>query len=113
MDTVLSVLLRPVERAVGQANQLAAVRCLSRERCDAGRDGDRAHVLELEGGDAIEYRRRGLDGFRLVVCGQQERELVAAQAEGLTVLAERGRDLREDVVAGRMAEEVVDALEVV
>ena len=44
---------------------------------------------------------------------KQERELVAAEAEGLAVLAQVGRDLREHAVAGRVSEEVVDALEVV
>ena len=54
-----------------------------------------------------------VDCLGLVVLGQEQGELVAAEAEGLAVLAERGREPREDAVAGRMAEEVVDALEVV
>ena len=47
-DAVLAVLLRPVERAVGEADQLVAVGAVLRERRDAGADGDRADLLELE-----------------------------------------------------------------
>ena len=57
----------------------------------------------------------GLDGRRGVL--EQHRELVAAQARGQVVLAQRGAqplgDRHEQRVAGCVAERVVDALEVV
>ena len=49
----------------------------------------------------------------LVAAGEQDRELVAAEPEGLAALAEVRRELREHLVAARMAEAVVDPLEVV
>ena len=45
--------------------------------------------------------------------GEQQRELVAAEPEGLAVLAEACADLGEHPVSDRVPEEVVDALEVV
>ncbi len=113
VDTVLAVLLRPVEGAVREADELAAVRCLSRERRDPRGDGYRADVIELDGCNALDDRGGRLDRRRLGAVGQQESELVAAQAERLTVLAQGRRKLGEDVVTGGVAEEVVDALEIV
>ncbi len=49
----------------------------------------------------------------LVSAREQERELVAAQAEGLTPLAQAGRHLGQDLVPGRMTVAIVDLLEVV
>ena len=54
---VLAVLLGPVEGAVGQTDELDAARRLGREGRDAGADGDRADVVELERGDAVDDRR--------------------------------------------------------
>src|SRR5688572_14612991 len=104
MDAVLAVLLRPVEGAVREANQLTAIRRLARKRGDTRRDRDRADVLEPEPGDPLDDRGSRVDRFALVVAGEQERELVAAQAERLAVLAQRGRHPREHSVAGRVAE---------
>ena len=45
--------------------------------------------------------------------GQEKRELVSSEPEGLAALAEARGDLREHAIADRMAEAVVDLLEVV
>jgi hypothetical protein len=110
---VLAVLLRPVERVVREPDQLPAVRGLAREGGDARADRDRPDVVDLERAHPADDRFRGPDPAALVVVGQQERELVAAQPEGLAVLAQVRCDLGEDVVPGRVAVQVVDALEVV
>ena len=49
----------------------------------------------------------------LVPAREQQRELVAPQAEGLATLTQAGRHLRQDLVTGRMPVPVVDLLEVV
>ena len=49
----------------------------------------------------------------LVAAGQQDRELVAAEPERLAALAQVRRQLGKHLVAGRVAEAVVDLLEVV
>ena len=110
---VLAVLLRPVERAVGEPDQRVALASVLRERGDAGADGDRAGRAELGLRDARDDRLRGRERQLLVHARQQHGELVAAEPERLAALAQPRRDLREDAVAGRMAELVVDALEVV
>ena len=51
--------------------------------------------------------------FVLVPAREQQRELVAPQAEGLATLTQAGRHLRQDLVTGRMPVPVVDLLEVV
>src|SRR5436189_5427126 len=48
---ILAVLLRPVERAVREADQLVAAVPLERERREAGADRDPADVVEVEHGD--------------------------------------------------------------
>ena len=74
-----------------------------------GRDGERAHGVEHRGGDRVGLLRRGLR--------QQDRELVAAQPGehvGLAqAAAQRVRHPHDQFVAGRVAERVVDRLEVV
>jgi hypothetical protein len=47
------------------------------------------------------------------VFGEEQREFVAAESEGLAALAEPCTDLREDAVPRRMPVAVVDPLEVV
>ena len=47
------------------------------------------------------------------MAGEEDRELVAAEPERLATLTQAGRDLREDSVARRVTEAVVDLLEVV
>ena len=112
-DAVLAVLLRPVERAVGQADQLVAVARVRRRGRDAHADRDRADLLELQRGDPLDDRRRRGQRAVLVVAGQEQRELVAAEPERLAGLAQPRREPREHAVAGRVAEAVVDPLEVV
>ena len=112
-NLVLAVLLRPVERAVGEPDQRVALASVLRERRDAGADGDRAVLADAPFADALDDRARDLECGGLVDAGEEERELVAAEPERLAALAEPGRDLREHAVAGRVAVLVVDALEVV
>ena len=76
-------------------------------------DGDGAHLLEVQRPDAVDDRLGGGEGLVLFVAGQQDGELVAAEPEGLSRLAEARRHARQDTVAGGMAEAVVDSLEVV
>ena len=113
VHTVATVLLGPVERAVGEADQLVAVERLLREAGDSGADGDRADQVELEPADPLHDRAGDRERLARVVLGQQKGELVAAEPEGLAVLAQLGRELGEEPVAFGMAVEVVDALEVV
>ena len=49
----------------------------------------------------------------LVNAGEQHGELITAEAEGLTALAQQPGYPRENPVAGRVTETVVDALEVI
>jgi hypothetical protein len=107
------VLLRPVEGAVGEADELVAAVSLNGERGEAGTDGDAADVAELRGSHALDDRLRCRKRKRLVVIDEQKRELVTAEAKRLTALAQARCDLREHAVARRMAEAVVDLLEVV
>ena len=113
VHAVPSVLLGPVQRAVGQADQLVAIERLLGEARDAGADGDRADEVELELADALDDRARDRERLARVVVGEQQRELVAAEPEGLAVLAQLRRQLGEQAVALGMPEQVVDPLEVV
>ena len=110
---VLAVLLRPVERAVGEADQRVALATVLRVGGDAGADGDRTDRAEIGFADAGDDRLGDRERDLLVGPGKQHGELVAAEAERLAALAQPRRDEREDAVAGRMAEAVVDPLEVV
>ena len=106
------LLLRAVERGVGELDQLDPVVRVRGYAAMPTLMLDGAEVAEAERGDAPDRTRRprppaprrGRD---------QDRELVAAEPERLAVLAEAGRELGEHLVADRMAEGVVDALEVV
>ncbi len=111
--TVLAVFLRPVERAVREADQLVAPDALHRIRRDAGADRQLADLLELRGTDALDDRARDRDAVVRVETGEEHRELVAAEPEALAALAQPRRDLAEHAVADRVAVAVVDVLEVV
>ena len=80
-----------------------------RVRPGRGRDGQRPHRFEHRGGDAVGLLGRGL--------GEQDRELVAAEPGEHVGLAQAAaqqlRDAHDQLVAGRVAERVVDRLEVV
>ena len=112
-DAVLAALLRPVERRVGEADQLVAADPVRREGGDPRADRDRADVLELHPRDAVDDRVAGCESGLLAVAGQEDGELVAAETERLTALAEAARHLRQHAVARGVAEAVVDPLEVV
>ena len=112
-NLVLAVLLRPVERAVGEPDQRVALAAVLGEGCDAGADGDRADRAEVALADARDDRLRDPERHVVLDARQQHGELVAAEPERLAALAQPGRDLREHTVTGRMAVLVVDALEVV
>src|SRR6184192_619457 len=109
-DAVLAVLLRPVERAVGEADQLVPTAALNRERRHAGADRDLLCPLELHVAEALHDRGRRRERRGLVVLGQQDGELVTSEPEGLAALSQACRELREDTVSGRMAVLVVDSL---
>src|SRR4051812_38485060 len=98
-NAVLPVFLCPVEGAVDQLEELVSLsRVLGRERY-AGADGDRAHSAELEARDPVDDRLRGGERLRSLVAGQEDGELVAAQAEGLARLPQSRCDLREHRIA--------------
>ena len=109
----LAPVLRGVERAVRDADKLAAVEPVVREDGDAGRHGQSFSVLELHRRDAVDDRSR--DGQRLALGapGQEQRKLVAAQPERLAPLPQSRRDLREHVVSDGMTVPVVHAFEIV
>src|SRR5207244_9036196 len=90
---VLAVLLRPVQRAVGEADELVAAVALHREGGEPSTHGHGADVVEVDRGYALHDRIRGCKRHPLVVIGEEQRELVAAEAEGLAALAEPGADL--------------------
>ena len=69
--------------------------------------------LELDRGDPLDDRLGRDPRTFLVAAGKQDRELVAAEPERLAALPEVRRQLGEHLVAARMAEAVVDPLEVV
>ena len=108
---VLAVLLRPVERAVGEADQLVAADALHRVGRDAGAHRHRADLVDLERADPLDDRARDRDGRAFVEPGQQDGELVAAEPERLAALAQRAtRPAPSTAVADRMAVAVVDRL---
>ncbi len=86
---------------------------MDREGGHSGTDGDRTELLQLERGDPVDDRFADDDAVLLVASGQEQRELVATEPEGLAVLPQARGELRQNVVARRVAETVVDALEVV
>src|SRR5262249_42403263 len=110
---VLPVLLRPVERAVRETDELVTAVPLQWERREPGARGDVADVVEVEGRDPLDDRVRSDERRPPVVVLEQQCELVAAEAERLAALAQPPGHLREDAVARRVAEAVVDLLEVV
>jgi hypothetical protein len=112
-DAVLSVLLRPVERTVREADQLVPADSLDGERRHAGADRDLLGVVELHLAEPLDDRRGGVERRSFVVVDQEHGELVAAEAERLASLPETRGDLRENAVAGGVAVVVVDPLEVV
>src|SRR5207248_7461186 len=110
---VLAVLLRPVEGAVSEPDQLVALRRVLRRDRDTCAHGYRTDLLEIERRDPLHDRRgRGQRG-RFAVAREQECELIATEPERLAGLAEPCGELRENAIAGRVTEAVVDPLEIV
>ena len=107
-DAVLAVLLRPVQRAVGEPDQLVAPGAVRRVRRDAGAHGHGADALDVERGDALDDRAGHGRRLPLVLPRQEHRELVAAEPERLAALPQPRRDLAEHEIADRMPEAVVD-----
>ena len=110
---VLALALCPVERDVGDADELGALDAVLRERRHAGREADGAAVLGLGAAEVADELVADAPCRLLAVAGEHECELIAAQPERLTRVAQPGRDLREHLVARRVAVAVVDLLEVV
>ncbi len=111
---VLPLLLRPVERVVGEPYQCGSVASLCRVGGEPSAECDRRFaVTRVErphpGDDRLRCRERAV----LAQAGEEQRELVAAQAKRLAALPQPCRDPREHAVARRVAEAVVDELEVV
>ena len=107
------MLLGPVDGAVGEPDQLVSAVTLHRERRETRADGDLTDVVEVDGRDPLDDRLRRGQRRRLVMVGEQQRELVSSEAERLSTLTEPRRDLREHTVPRRVSEAVVDPLEVV
>src|SRR4029078_10215599 len=80
---------------------------------DAGRDRDVSAVLALGVGDALDDRLCDRETFGLVATRQEERELASSEPERLAALAEARGDLREHAIPDRVAEAIVDLLEIV
>ena len=116
----LALRLRPVHRDVGLAEQVVDARGVGRVEGDAGAHADRDRQTgevdrPVEG---REEPRRGGDGIVLAGdVGEQHAELVAAEAGGEIGLAQARAEAvchrSEELVAGGMAESVVDGLEIV
>ena len=70
-------------------------------------------MIEVDSRDPLHDRVRSCERHPLVVIDEQERELVAAEPEGLAALAQPRGDLRKDAVARRVPVAVVDPLEIV
>ena len=66
-----------------------------------------------QGGDPLDDRVCSSDRLLVGVAGQENRELVAAEPEGLPVAPQLARHVREQPIAGRVAVAVVDSLQVV
>ena len=120
----LAVALADVHRRLGVADQLARIAHLADDPREGDRDADaRAHedVLagdrdrRLEAADQPLHRIDGRDGIADAL--DQDRELVAAEARGRVGrardLQQAGGDRLQHLVAHRVAEAVVDRLEVV
>ena len=116
-DAVAALDLRPVDGEVGLVDELVRVLAVARERGDAERDRRvdrlaRGVDLELALGDRAPDALGDLERLLRLGLGQQDRELLAAEAGRDVVvaqlLAEDLRDAFEDGVAGEVAIGVVD-----
>ena len=111
---VLAVLLGPVERAVGQPDQLVALAGVLRRGRDPGADRDRADRLEVERADPVDDRRRATARAALSSSpGSRTANSSPPSRKASPPWRSRAASCDEHAVAGRMAEAVVDPLEVV
>ena len=109
----LSVLLGEIEGLVGDGDDLGPVEPELRIGDDSGREPHREPGRGLEQAHAPDDPVGHRDRLLLVAAGEEERELVASDPERLAVLAQPAGDLREDEVALRVPQRVVQLLEVV
>ena len=114
---VLAVRLRPVHGAVGEVHEPGLLRGVLGEADDAGADRQRLAGAGLDLRRAAADPRDDLGGLLRVRAGEGDHELVAADAAAEVVRAEilgdGAREPQQRVVAGGVAERVVDDLEVV
>ena len=83
----------PLNDAVPAYRGLVAAVTLNRVRREAGARSDTSDVVEVELGDTLEDRVRGGKRHPLVMVGEQESKLVAAEPERLAALAQLPSDL--------------------
>ena len=116
-DAVAALELRPVHGEVRLVDQLVLVAPVDREGRDADRDGGadrvaRGRDLEELLGDGAPYPLGDLERLLDGRLGEQDRELLAAEAgrdvEVAQLAAEDVRHAADDRVAGEVAERVVD-----
>ena len=114
---VLAVRLRPVHGAVGEVHEPGLVGGVLGEADDAGAHGQRLAGAGLDLRGAAADPRHDLGGLLRVRAGEGDHELVAADAAAQVVraqiLGDGAREPQQRVVAGGVAERVVDDLEVV
>ena len=116
-DLALPARLRGHHRHLGAGDQLARVGGVRRAGGDPDREAHRADRAERRDGDLLLDALGEPERVGQAARGHDDRELLAADpADGVARAHDREedrRDLGEDVVAGRVAVHVVDALEVV
>ena len=116
-DLVLAARLRGHHRGLGAGDQLARVHRVLRALRDADRDRDLAGRPELDGRERVGQAAREVDRVAGVAGGDDHAELLAAEtaddvgaAHGA---AQQVGEVAQHLVAGAVAVDVVDALEVV
>ena len=116
-DHSLPAGLRGHHRHLGARDQLPRVGGVRRARGDPDREADRADRAERRDGDLLLDPLGEPERVGEAACRHDDRELLAADPAHRVARAhgreEDRRDLGEDVIAGRVAVHVVDALEVV
>ena len=109
--------LRGHHRHLGAGDELARIRRVLRARGDPDREADGADRAERHSRDLLSHPLGKAVGLREAARGRDDRELLAADpADGVAApdgAEEDLGDLREHLVSGCVAVDVVDALEVV
>jgi hypothetical protein len=109
LDLVLAEPLRAVERIVGGSDESGSLGGMPRVARDTGRDADEIAGVSY----AIDNVLCRLERVVRADAGQEHCELVAADAKRSADIAQTRGELHERTVAGRVAELIVDLLEVV